>query len=491
VKKALVAAAAAVVVVVAVIAVVPILERHVAQAIKTEIERDGVTKVGAVEVGLFDRSIVITGFKSSANGTEQAFARWQVSGLAWPWGEVLRGHTPLRGVRLGDPLQADRIEFQDMKLVDGNDGTRVTLQGLVVEGFDLARFDPAYQGAFPFQVWTARALGALGMRRLEATNLAMAAATGDTINVGRATVERYEQGRIGMLTLDGLATSTAGEPAALFKVDRLVAAGLDSNRLLAAMSAADWYPGAPVGRVHLDHASASGFGGDMLSRYGLSLGSVSMETTRESDKVSRSRTRILGFMLAPPRGLQGLQTRLALQTMGLKEVKLDLDCAGTEDRGKGQFVFGPCKLVGPGLLQIDFTARIIDADGPFWRAIDDGDMPALNGSKAGFDSAKLVVADKSLLERGLKALAVMTGRPVSETRANLAREVRLYQPSDVLISQDMTKLLDTVARFIEQGGTLTIDAAPQPPLDLEQLRGVLRPGADLVRLLGLSASLSR
>jgi len=119
------------------------------------------------------------------------------------------------------------------------------------------------------------------------------------------------------------------------------------------------------------------------------------------------------------------------------------------------------------------------------------DALAISESKAGIGSARLRLVDKSLLERGLKALSLTTGRPLAETRANLAREVRLYQPPGVLISQDMTNVLDTVARFVEQGGTLTIDAKPEPPLDIEGVRAVERPGADLVRLLGLSATLSR
>jgi len=61
----------------------------------------------------------------------------------------------------------------------------------------------------------------------------------------------------------------------------------------------------------------------------------------------------------------------------------------------------------------------------------------------------------------------------------------------VLISEAMTRLLDTVARFVERGGTLTVEAKPEPPLGIEGLWSLGRPGADLVRLLGLSASLSR
>ena len=177
--------------------------------------------------------------------------------------------------------------------------------------------------------------------------------------------------------------------------------------------------------------------------------------------------------------------------MGLKEVKADFDCAGTEDRGKGELVVDRCALTGPGLGEIDFTARIVQADATFWNAIDDGDTLAIYDSTAALGSARLVVADKSLLERGLKALATVTGQPVSVTRANLARDIRRYQPSGVLISQSMTQLLDTVARFVEQGGTLTIDAQPERPVGFDRFEYLTSPSADLVSVLGLKATLAR
>ena len=73
----------------------------------------------------------------------------------------------------------------------------------------------------------------------------------------------------------------------------------------------------------------------------------------------------------------------------------------------------------------------------------------------------------------------------------LAAEIRRYQPPDVLITQDMSKLQDTIARFVEQGGTLTIEAKPQPTLGFEKLDYLLKPGADLVSALGLVATLAR
>ncbi len=348
-----------------------------------------------------------------------------------------------------------------------------------------------YQGGYKFQALVARALGALSIRRLEERNVIFSLPGADTFGAASAIVDRYERGRIASMTLSSVEGTAKDEPTPLYKIADIKLAGLDMTRMIAAMSSDKWQPGAPTGRAHVDSFNASGFGGEMLARYGISLAGVSLETVHEGDKISRSRTRIEGFVLAPPlRGLQGLQMRLALTSMGLKDVKLDMDCAGTDDRAKGELTLDRCALVGAGLGEIDLTGRIVGADQPFWRAIDDGDFGALDDSHAGLAAAQLVLVDKSLLERSLKALSTVTGKPASETRSNLAGEIRRYQPADVLISEDMTKLLDTVARFVERGGTLTIDARPEPPIDIEGLKPLGKPGADLVRLLGLSATLA-
>jgi len=80
------------------------------------------------------------------------------------------------------------------------------------------------------------------------------------------------------------------------------------------------------------------------------------------------------------------------------------------------------------------------------------------------------------------------------TRSELvgrAREVRRYQPSGVLISQSMTELLDTVARFVEKGGTLVVEAKPDPPVGFDRMEYLLNPSADLVSVLGLKATLQK
>ena len=86
-----------------------------------------------------------------------------------------------------------------------------------------------------------------------------------------------------------------------------------------------------------------------------------------------------------------------------------------------------------------------------------------------------MLADKSLLERGLRAFATVSGQPVATRAPTWAREVRRYQPSGVLISQTMTQLLDTVARFVEQGGTLVVEAKPDPPVGFDRLDYLLNP----------------
>ena len=53
----------------------------------------------------------------------------------------------------------------------------------------------------------------------------------------------------------------------------------------------------------------------------------------------------------------------------------------------------------------------------------------------------------------------------------------------------MTQLLDTVARFVEQGGTLIVEAKPDPPVGFDRMEYLLNPGADLVSVLGLKATL--
>ncbi len=140
----------------------------------------------------------------------------------------------------------------------------------------------------------------------------------------------------------------------------------------------------PIGRVPVAEGRMSGFGGDLMTRYGLSLGSVSTETRRESADLSRSRMRIEDFVLAPSlRSVEAIGMRMVLQSMNLKEVRLGFDCSSVEDRAHHALKVEDCKLSGPDLIEVSFAAQIIDTDDEFWRSIDEADIVRPAGHQGG------------------------------------------------------------------------------------------------------------
>jgi hypothetical protein len=489
VKKSAIAAAAVVIVVGLGAAALPLAEEYSARQIKAGIELGGST-VEAVEVGLLGRRVALRNLHVKQVG-DVSIGRWEASGLSWPLVELLQGRTPLSGVRLGDPLQARHLELKDLRIVD--DGATWNIGSFTVDGFNLARYEVADLGALQFAALAARIAAALSVAKLEQMQTTyIAAGSGERTAIRSFTVEAYERGHVGVLTLNGVEAGPKAGTAPLFSMAELTVKGLDLTRPLKALSSPAWRPNLPIGRIGLDRASASGFSGEALARYGVSLGSVTTETAHDGKGISHSRTRIDGFVLAPPlTGLEAIQVRLGLQMMGLNEVRLGFDCVGGENRPAGELTVDRCALAGPDLAEITFSGKLVRADDAFWKAIDEGDATGLLRSTAALGGARLVAADKGLLERALKAIATTTGRTPQEMRALVAREVRQFQPSGVLITEDLTKLLDAVARFVESGGTLTLEARPNPPVGLDKASYFRTPGPDWVNLLGLSATLSK
>jgi hypothetical protein len=471
-------------------AAIPFVEDLAASRLKAGLAQNGV-QVETVTVGLLDRSIALRNVAGGPNG-ELKVDEWQASGLAWPLDELLKGRLPLRSLSWGDPLHVARLHLRNFRLAQPDAGNSWTIAELTGTNIDLPRYDATYEGPFRNEVMMARLLGALTVDRVEQSGFSYTSLELMTQSVARLTVTGYVRGLIDALEMRDWQVRPAGARMAGITVAETKARGIDLRRPLALASSLDWEPGMPIGRVPVAEGRMSGFGGDLMTRYGLSLGSVSTETRRESGDVSRSRLRVEDFVLAPSlRSVEALGMRMLLQSMNLKEVRLGFDCRTVEDRARHMLKVEDCKLDGPGLVDVSLAAQVIDIDDEFWRSIDEADPFGLLGTKAALASARLVVADKSLLQRSLQAKARLSGQPEAAERAALATEIRRYQPPGVLITQDMSKVLDTVALFIEQGGTLTLDAAPQPALGLEKLDYLLKPGADLVNALGLTATVSR
>jgi hypothetical protein len=471
-------------------AAIPFAEDFAASRLKADLAQNGV-QVETVTVGLLDRSVALRNVAGGPNG-ELKVDEWQASGLAWPLDELLKGRLPFRGLNWGDPLHVARLHMRNFRLAQPDAGNSWMIGELTGANIDLSRYDPTYEGPFRNEVMMARLLGALTVDRLEQSGFSYTSLELMTQSAARLTVTGYVRGLVDALEMKEWQVKPAGARMAGVTVAETTARGIDLRRPIALASSLDWEPGTPIGRVPVAEGRMSGFGGDLMTRYGLSLGSVSTETRRESSDISRSRVLVEEFVLAPSlRSVEALGMRMLLQSMNLKEVRLGFDCSTVEDRARHALTVEDCKLSGPDLMEVSLAARIIDTDDEFWRSIDEGDPFGVLGTKAALASARLVVADKSLLQRGLQAKARLSGQPVAAERTALAAEIRRYQPPGVLITQDLSKLLDAVAQFVEQGGTLTVDAAPQPALGLEKLDYLLKPGADLVNALGLTATVSR
>lgn len=490
-KKAVVFAVVAVAVIGAAAAALPLAQEYAAGRIKAQIEQEGAVSVGAVEVGLLDRRLAFRDIRSKRIDGLSA-AQWEATGLAWPIGELLQGRTPFSGFRLGDPFKADHVEVKDLRVASGG-GQTWTFGSVVLDGLDLGRFDADVPPG-PSQAGTigARLVKALSVRRFEERDVIYSAPFSEnTVGFAQITGENLDRGKLGGFALAHLEATARSAAAPSFALGGVKAANIDMSRILTAMSDPSWRPGRPVGRLIVEHVNATGFGGELFQRYGISLGAVTIDTTHEGPEVSRSMTKVEGFRMAPPtNGVEGLQLRIAMMAMGLKELKLALACDGREDRAKNEVSVERCALTGDDLGELNITGKLVNADATFWRALDSGDARALAGTKAALGEVRIALADKGLLERSLRAISATSGQPASATRANMAREIRRYQPPNVLITDDMTKLLETVARFIEKGGTLTLDARPDPPFGLDKVRYLQQPGPDLVSLLGLTASIA-
>ena len=279
-KKGTIAVIALLALAAAAVAAVPLAEDFVASRIKGEIERDGTTTVRQVEVGLLARRVLLSDIKSS-HAAGLSVDSWEASGLGWPLAELLQGRTPLAGFRWGSPLQADRLELKRLRVGDRGTAGTVSVERLVLEGIDLARFDASDDSPYRVQSLVARAMSALSVRRFEQSGTVVSLpGGGDTFGAAMITVERYEDGRMATATAFALEATAGGGRAPRIRVADINVRGLDVRRILAALSSAAWRPGTPIGQVKVERANASGFSGEMLTRYGVSLGSVEVERVR-------------------------------------------------------------------------------------------------------------------------------------------------------------------------------------------------------------------
>jgi hypothetical protein len=472
----------------------PLAEARIADAIKSRLEQRGAAKVSGVEVALVQRRVVLRDLVAQLGDNEIKAASVEARGLGWPVADLLAGRTPFTGWRWGDPLQAEHVEIAGLHLRNEVEQGEWQVGRLVFAGVDLPRYEPLAAPPPDSLAQLALALSHLSLRRFEEHGLVFQSIDPEGMGVRIASIvlERLRKGEIDSLAFAGTEIHDRAEnPSAWLSVAEIVARKVDLRTPLDKLKDPEWLPGMPTGRAALETVTFAGFGGDVLSNQGVTLGRISIESKREGQRAS-GRARVEDFVLRP-QGLGGdaIQNLALLMSLGVREVKASLECSGGEDRAKGELEIDRCLLASPGLGEIDLSLKLVNGDEAFWRALDEGDPYMLADSQVGLSAAKLVMRDASLLERLVNLYGTAMGLPRPEARAALAREVRRFQPTDMLITEEMTKLADTIARFVERGGTLTIEARPDPPLTPDGARIFFGPGPDIVSVLGLSATLSK
>ena len=251
----------------------------------------------------------------------------------------------------------------------------------------------------------------------------------------------------------------------MFRMAEFKLGDFDFQRGLKAMGALSWRPGMPLGPDRSRIGQPVGLQRRGLRRYG-----VRSPASPIRDKCTRTRTSAIRACASKGScsthrlgNREALQVRIVLQAMGLKELKLAMDCSRDGGSRQGRGRRRSLRHQRPRLGEIDLRCKLVRADPPFWQAIDEGNSLALLRSKAGLGSARIVVVDRGLVERSVKGLATTTGQAPAAVRTAFAQEIRRYQPPGVLITEDISKLLDTAAGFIKRGGTFTLEAKPPKP----------------------------
>lgn len=105
-------------------------------------------------------------------------------------------------------------------------------------------------------------------------------------------------------------------------------------------------------------------------------------------------------------------------------------------------------------------------------------------SVAAFSGLKIVIADKALLSTLFEVSALRTGRSVEDLRKEAPAQLRTL--AEATPGPRWRALLEAAAKFVAEGGVLTISAAPNAPVPFASLGG--SNAVDLAETINLTAT---
>ena len=182
------------------------------------------------------------------------------------------------------------------------------------------------------------------------------------------------------------------------------------------------------GRVHIETAKRPGFGGEAFTRYGISLGSISLADRREvrTGRAARARASKASCWRRRCAASKACSCASPCRRWASRTCRLEFDCSGTEDRAKGELTLDRCAL-GRARAGRDRPRR--EASSMPMRPSGTRSMTATCSRcriTAALGGAGWCSPTRACSSAACGAVATMTGQPAGDVRADCAQEVRRY-----------------------------------------------------------------
>ncbi|WP_419757929.1 hypothetical protein [Acidisoma sp.] len=360
----------------------------------------------------------------------------------------------------------------------GDDGS-ATIDSLTLDGFAARPFAAAPTSAYVKSQAFARDAAA-------AISVGAAALTGlryhdDRTKLSGAlsalSLSGYADGALAQASLDGLALT--GDGPSQITVGHFQLTGFNATKLLhdtAAVSRKELVAAARQGEVHLGSFALDKVAVTPPTGQTITLESADQSTTGSAPTHFKARLRGLAIPAqSNPELAQGLGA------LGVNQLVLDLDEAGSYDTARGTADLAPMVLTAQGLGSLSLSAKFTDV--PQDLSQTGSALAALGG--IGLGPFKIRFTNDTLVQR----IIAMQARAASKTPDDITDEAKLAGSfAAAALVPGQPDAGQQIAAFIANPRALTITATPAAPVPFAALLGPERDNARNALNLQLSAN---